>query len=177
MNHVPNTFVAVVQSAFLELLELTEEVAGQNSPESQETFRDEAEKTILMFVAAIVLASREYTPEAHSFLSVLVNWQDKPGGEARYLNEYAAKWENAHMVVPQFFTAAVQHDLVHETNIAHAMLCQIQLIGNNTCVADGNASGARRDVVKDYLALLEDFLDLQRARGATPDNSTTTCSR
>jgi len=172
MNHDPKTFVAVVQSAFLELLELTEEVAEHNSPESKEAFRDEAEKTILMFIAAIVLASREYTPEAHSFLSLLVNSQDKPGGETRYLNEYAARWQNAHNVVPQFFAAAVHHDSIHDTNIARAILCQIQLIGNNTCVADGNAYGAKRDLVRDYLVLLEDFLELQHAQGSTLDNFT-----
>jgi hypothetical protein len=176
MNHDPNTLVAVVQSALLELLELTEKVAAQNSHESKETFRDEAEKTILMFMAAIVLASREYTPGAHSFLSLLVNWQDKPGGEARYLNEYAARWQVAHKVIPQFFAAAVQHDLVHNTNIGRAMLCQIQLIGNNTRAADRNAYGARRDVVRDYLVLLEDFCETQQARGSTPDHFTSSVS-
>lgn len=169
MNHDPNTLVVVVQSAFLELLELTEDIARHNGPENQESFRQEAEKTILMFIAAIVLASREYKPEERSFLSLLVNWQEKPGGEARYLNEYASRWVETAKDVPQFFAAAVRHDSVHETNIARAMLCQIQLIGNNAGVADGNACGARRDVVRKYLVLLEDFLELQYAEAATVD--------
>jgi hypothetical protein len=172
MNHDPNTLVVVVQSAFLELLELTEEIARHNSPENQESFREEAERTILMFIAAIVLASREYKPEERSFLSLLVNWQDKPSGEARYLNEYATRWAETAKDVPQFFAAAVRHDLVHETNIARAMLCQIQLIGNNAGVADGNACGARRDVVRDYLVLLEDFCELQYAQATAVDGLT-----
>ena len=172
MNHDPNTIVVVVQSAFVELLELTERVAQESCLNKQESFREEAEKTILMFIAAIVLASREYKPEERSFLSLLVNWQDKPGGEARYLNEYATRWLETAEVVPQFFAATVRHDLVHETNIARAMLCQIQLIGNNAGVADGNECGARRDVVRDYLMLLEEFLELQYARAAATDNFT-----
>jgi len=172
MNHDPNAFVIVVQSAFLELLELAEEVVKHDCSENQESFRAEVEKTMLMFIAAIVLASREYKPEEQSFLSLLVNWQDKPGGEARYLNQYAANWVNARKAVPRFFAAAVEHDLVDETSIARAMLCQIQLIGNNTCVADGNACGARRDVVRDYLVLLEDFLELQFAGATSGDNFT-----
>ncbi len=171
-GHDPNTFVVAVQSAFLELLELTGEITREDNPEKQESFREEAEKTILMFIAAIVLASREYRPEERSFLSLLVNWQDKPGGEARYLNEYATRWAETAKHVPQFFAAAVRHDLAHESNIARAMLCQIQFIGNNACVADGNASGARRDVVREYVVLLEDFLELQLAQAATVDDFT-----
>lgn len=170
MNYDPNTLVVVVQSAFIELLELSEEIARRSSPEKQESFREEAEKTILMFIAAIVVASRKYEPEERSFLSLLVNWQDKPGGEARYLNEYATRWVKAAKDVPQFFAAAVRHDLVHETNIARAMLCQIQLIGNNAGVADGNACGARRDVVRDYLVLLEEFCELHYAQATAVDD-------
>ncbi len=172
MNHDPNTFVFVVQSAFLELLELTERVAQCDCPEKQESFREEAEKTILMFIAAIILGSREYRPAERSFLSLLVNWQDKPGGEARYLNEYATRWTETAKDIPQFFATAVRHDLLHRTAIARAMLCQIQLVGNNACVADGNACGARRDVVKEYLVLLEEYLELQYAQATAVDGFT-----
>jgi hypothetical protein len=158
MNHSPDSIVFTVQSAFLELLELTEKVTHDENPETQEAFREEAQRMVLMFIAAIIVASREYKPTERSFIALLVDCQNKPGGEIRYLNEYAARWAEGSNRIPQFFAAAVQYDSVHGTNTARAMLCQIQLIGNNTCVSDGNSCGSRRDIVKNHLALLEEFI-------------------
>ena len=52
MNHSPDSIVLTVQSAFLELSELLGKVTQGDNPEMQEAFREEAEKTVLMFIAA-----------------------------------------------------------------------------------------------------------------------------
>ena len=162
MNN-PDPIVFAVQSAFLELLELIDRIAQGDQPEKPETLRHEAQKTILMFMAAIILSNREYNPTQRSFLSLLVDCQDMPGGEARYLNEYAVKWIEASKQIPQFFEAALQHDSQEKTEIARAMLRQIQLIGNNVCASDGNVCAAERAAVRSYLMFLENLLEERKA--------------
>ena len=130
MNDTQNPIVFAVQSAVLELLELVEYISQNDNPEKQEELRQEVQKNVLMFIAAIVLTNRQYEPSRWPFLSILVDWRDLPGGEVRYLNEYATRWVEASKSTPHFFDAAVQYDSSHQTAIARAMLRQIQLIGN-----------------------------------------------
>ena len=62
MNDNPNPVVFAVQSAVLELLESIDHVLQNDNPERQEESRQEAQKTVLMLIAAIVLANRQYEP-------------------------------------------------------------------------------------------------------------------
>ena len=159
MNNTPSPIVFAVQSAFLELLELIESISKHDVPEKTEALRDEAQRIVLMFIAAITLADIGYDPAQNSFLSLLVNCQDLPGGEARYLNEYAVRWVNASGQTPGFFEAALGHDSRHQTDVARSMLRQFQLIGNNVCASDGRVSAAESKVVQDYITFLEGKLD------------------
>ena len=122
-----SSIVFAVQSAVLEIFEAIEGYAKTDSPDKEQAFKDEAQRTVLMFIAAIILAGKNYNPAQRSFLSLLVNCEDLPGGEPRYLNEYATRWISASRIVPEFFEAAVRHDANHQTELARGMLRQIQL--------------------------------------------------
>jgi Tellurite resistance protein TerB. len=171
MNSTPDSIVFAVQSAVLELLELIEGIAQDGEPAKREAFSQEAQKTVLMFIAAIVLSNREYTPTNPSFLSILVDCKDLPGGEVRYLNEYATRWVEASNQIPHFLEAAVQYDSIHKTGIARAMLRHIQTIGNHVCASDGKISGAERETVQQYLTFLEEFMNTSRCP-TTSENDT-----
>ena len=155
----PRVYPAVfaVQSAALEIFGLTELVGSSEA--ERLSLRDEAEQTILRFIAAIVLADGEYRDDEKVFVSLMVNWKTKAGGEARYLNEYAAKWAETSMQIPQFFRSAVDYDCSHETCIAQALLREIQPIGNNVCACDARCGPLERGVVRDYIAFLENFAE------------------
>ena len=92
------------------------------------------------------------------------DWRGKPGGEIRYLNDYASRWESASMEVPRFYRAAVQRDAREGTGIAWRMRCRIQLIGNYASISDGKFVPSERETVARYVAFLEEFADGSRAR-------------
>ncbi|MGA3267882.1 MAG: TerB N-terminal domain-containing protein [Verrucomicrobiota bacterium] len=162
MNSDASPIVFAVQSTFLELLELIDYLAKSDLPDKEEELKDEAQRTVLMFIAAIILAGRDYNPAQKSFLSLLVNCEDLPGGEARYLNEYAVKWVEASKQIPGFFDAALRYDSSHHTDITRSMLRQFQIIGNNACASGGNTAAAASQVVQSYIAFLEKRLDAFR---------------
>jgi hypothetical protein len=110
-----------------------------------------------MMIASIVLASHKYESGQWAFLSALVNWQDLPGGEARYINEYATRWTDIYSKqVPDFFDRALRFDLSHQTAITGAILRQIQLIGNAVCAAGGSVTSAEKEIVRNYIEFLEE---------------------
>ena len=164
MNDNPNPVVFAVQSAVLDLLESVDQISQNDNPERQEELRQEVQKTVLMLIAAIVLANRQYDPARWPFLSILIDWRDLPGGEVRYLNEYATRWVEASKSVPQFYYAALQYDLGHHTGIARGMLRQVQLIGNTVCASDGSVSSMEMGTVKDYIEFLEEKIDSLRSQ-------------
>jgi hypothetical protein len=158
MNNNQNPTVFAVQAAIENLLELIERAGRGFASEEIGQLGEEAQKTVLMLIAAIVLSDQKYKPGEQAFLRLLVDLRDKPGGEIRCLNEYAAEWGEASMKVPHFFEVAVRHDTRHETDIARAMLREIQLIGNNACISDGSFESVEHETVKGYLAFLEEFI-------------------
>jgi hypothetical protein len=155
MEDNQNPVVFAVQSAVLEMLESVEYITQNDTPERKEELQQEVQKTVLMFIAAIVLANRQFEPSKWPFLSILVDWRDLPGGEVRYLNEYATRWVESSKSAPKFFDAAIQFDSNNHTSIARAMLRRIQLIGNTVSASDGNVSPAELGTVSDYIAFLE----------------------
>jgi tellurite resistance protein len=162
MNNITESFVFAVQSAFVELLELTQKAAEGDSSEKQEILRSETQKTMLMFIAATVVANPDYSPAKQQFISLLIDCSEKPGGAVRYLNEYAAEWVAASRKVPQFFEAAINYDSSHGTEIARAMLQEIQRIGVNVYSSDERISMAERETVRLYLKFLEDASDVPK---------------
>ena len=171
MNGNQNSTVFAVQTAILNLLELIEQAVRGAEKEEIEGLDEEAQKTVLMLIAAIVLSDHKYKPAEQAFLRVLVDWQDKLGGEASYLNEYATQWTDASVRVPGFFQAAVQHDARHQTGIARAMLREIQLIGNNVCISDGSFEAVEHETVKRYLVFLEEFMLAWDAQAKTRESA------
>jgi hypothetical protein len=89
-----------------------------------------------------------------------MNCEDLPGGEIRYLNEYAVRWANVSKQVSEFFQAALGHDAGSQTDVAHSMLRQIQFIGNNACASDGRVKPAANQVVQRYVEFLETKLEV-----------------
>lgn len=151
--------VEAAQTAFIDLLELAEVAAeGDSSVESQ-ALREEAQSTVLMLIAAVMLADGQYDEGEQEFVRLLVDSRDKAGGEISYLNDYAARWTKASMEVPGFYCAAVRRDARDRTDIAWKMRCRIQIIGNYVSISDGKFAASERETVRRYVAFLEDYAD------------------
>jgi len=162
-----NDTVLAVQDAFLDLLELVDHVTKGDASEVREVLRAEAQQTVLMLIAAIVVADGKYELGEQAFVRILVDLSDKPGGDVSYLNEYAARWAKVSKVVPEFFRAAVKHDATAGTDLAGTMICRIQLIGNSASISDGKFKPAEQAAVKRYVTILADFKD-HLVAGMTP---------
>jgi hypothetical protein len=157
MNINQKETVEAAQTAFIDLLELAELAAeGDSSVESQ-ALREEAQSTVLMLIAAVMLADGQYDEGEQEFIRLLVDSREKAGGEISYLNDYAARWMKASMEIPEFYCAAVRRDSRDGTDIAWKMRCRIQLIGNYASIADGKFVASERDTVRFYVAFLEDY--------------------
>jgi len=149
--------VFAVQSAVMELIDLVESLSRVKM--EQEALRKEMEGTVLKFVAAIVLADGEYRDGERDFIALFVDSKALPGGEYRYLNEYAAKWAETSTQLPDFFHAAIRYDSANKTGIARAIVRNVQLIGNNVCASDGTCGTLERGIVQDYVVLLENAIE------------------
>jgi tellurite resistance protein len=172
MSYDTNAIVKAVQESVKNLLELVEQATRGRSAEEIEGLKEEARKTVFMMIAAIVLADEKYADGERAFLNLLVDWSQKPGGEMRYLNEYAGAWKTACIQVPRFFQAGVDHDRRVHTELARGMIREMELIGNNTCVSDGQFEATEHEVVRKYMVLLEEFLAAGSAQqGALKDNA------
>jgi hypothetical protein len=162
MDAEENLTVKATQGAFEELLKLAELGAQGEGPEGSAAFRKEAQATVLMLIAAVILADGQYDPSEQEFVRLLVDVSDKPGGEVRYLNDYVSRWEKASREVPKFYRAAVQRDAKEGTVIAWKMRCRIQLIGNYASISDGKFVPSEQEMVSRYVAFLEEFADAWR---------------
>lgn len=158
MSEKTNQTVQAVQESVVNLLELAEQAARGLGVQETTALGEEVHKTVLMLIAAIVVSDGKYTAGEKAFINVLVDWSQKPGGEARYLNEYAEQWRSACMQVPDFFQTAVHHDLRHQTQLARAMMRELQLVGNNTCVSDGEFEATEHAFVRNYICFLEEYV-------------------
>lgn len=157
-----NQAVLAAQDAFMDLLDLVDLVSEYYGPEERTALRQEAQKTVLMLIAAIVVLDGRYGAGKQAFVHALVDLRDKPGGDLRYLTEYAVVWTNSSERVPRFFHTAVSGDARNGTDVARKMLRRIQLIGNcaNTC--SGKFGTAEREMVTRYIGFLEDFIQAGR---------------
>ncbi len=151
--------IFAVQAAVVELLDLAASLDPNADSDSREELIQDAEQTVLRFIAGIVLADRDYSLEEQEFLAILVNAKEKPGGIIRYLNEFAAQWREASSRAPVFFQRAVRHDIANGTSIARSMIREIQLVGNNICVCDARFRKQEQSIVHDYVSTLATFLD------------------
>ncbi len=158
MSDDTNAIVRAVQESVRTLLELVEQAARERTAEEIESLKEEARKTVFMMIAAIVLADQKYADGERAFLNLLVDWSQRPGGEMRYLNEYAGAWKTACIEVPLFFQVGVDHDRRLHTDLARGMMRALELIGNNTCVSDGQFEATEHEVVRNFMQLLERFL-------------------
>ena len=155
MKNDPQSVAYAVQSSVLELFKPIERIARVNTSVKDSELKDDAQRTVLMFIAAIIAADNSYNTGQKSFLSVLVNTDNFPGGEPRYLKEYAARWEEASKRTPKFIEVAREHDAQNKSDMVRSMLLQIQMIGNTAATSDGAASSARNRVVLQYIEFLE----------------------
>lgn len=142
-----------MRDAYANLLELVDSVAQVDEAADREKLRTEAQETVLMLIAAVIVADGKYEAGEQAFIRTLVNYGDKPGGEMGYLNEYAALWMTASKEVPNFLQAAVR------CGVARSMLCEIQRIGNYTCISDGKFQERERKIVAQYVAFLENSIE------------------
>ena len=152
MDTENNNSVWAVQEGYLNLLELVDSIAVR---EDRGFLRAEVQKTVLMLTAALIMVDGKYNDGEQALIRHLVDYSDKPGGELRYLNEYASLWEVESKAIPHFIHAAVRCD----RDIARSMLCEIQSIGNNVCVSGRNYQKKQREIIMNYMALLEAFID------------------
>lgn len=172
MSENSKAAVSAVQESVVNLLELVERASRELSAAEVAELRDEAQKTVLMLIAAIVLADNKYDAGEQAFVGLLVDWSQKPGGEAHYLNEYAERWRTACLQVPHFIRTGADHDLRNNTEITKEMMREIQLIGNNTCVSDGHFDASEHTLLRNYITFLEEYLKARRSQQNAPAKAT-----
>ena len=146
--------VFATQSAFLDLTELASTAANGLGGENLIEIRNDVEETMLAFIAAII-CSDGFESDEDVFLKLLLDWHGQKENNVRLVNEYATRWALISKRVPRFFEIAVQYDKIHHEEIARAMLRSIQLIGNNACVSDKKTARCERQIVREYVSLLE----------------------
>ncbi len=157
-----NAAVHAVQDSVQNLFEAVDQAARGKSAEELAELHDEIQRLVLMMMAAIVLADSQYDAAEKAFMNLLVDSSKKAGGESRFLEEYAERWKTASMRVPQFFQAAVEHDLRCHTDLAREMIRQIQFIGNTVCITDGDFNPSEHNVVQNYILFLREYLKAWR---------------
>jgi hypothetical protein len=143
--------VFAVQTAIAELLDVAAELEPRNDS-AEETFSDEAEQTVLRFIAAIIVADGRLSEGETEFISILINSSEKSGGAVRYLNEYASKWRESYPAAPKFFKAAIE-----QNTSAFRIIQLIQTVGANVCVCDNCYGKNERKVVEKYISFLNDY--------------------
>ena len=168
MSENSKAAVEAVQESVVNLLRLVDRAARELSAVEVAKLRDEAQETVLMLIAAIVLADNKYDAGEKAFVGLLVDWSQKPGGEAHYLNEYAARWKTTSLQVPHFIQTGADHDLLNSTEITKQMMSEIQLIGNNTCVSDGHFDASEHTLLQNYIAFLEEYVTARRSQQSSP---------
>ena len=112
--------VWAVREAFVNLLELVDSAEPVELSVDREELRADAQKTLLMMTAAIIMVDGKYDAREQVFIQNLVNIHDMPGGELRFLNEYNSLWSIQSKNIPSFFHAAIQRS----SSIARSMLCE-----------------------------------------------------
>lgn len=146
--------VWAVREACESLFELVDSVQQVRLTVSREELRADAQKTVLMMTAAIIMADGKYDASEQVFIQNLVNLSDMPRGELRFLNEYASLWSIKSKDIPCFFQAAI----ILNSNIARSMLCEIQRIGNYVSICDGALRPSKRKIVAQYVEFLENSI-------------------
>jgi hypothetical protein len=150
--------VWAVREAYLNLLELVDTASQDSEAESRKSLREEAEQTVLMFAAAVILADGKYDPREQEFVRLFTNISGGTGKELTHLNEFARKWVEAATRIPAFFHAALKHDMKYGTSLAQMMMGELQFIGNNVSISDKRFRAAEVKIVNSYLNLLETFV-------------------
>ena len=150
--------VWAVREAYLNLLEFVDTASQDSGPESRKRLREEAEQTVLMFAAAVILADGQYDPREQEFVRLFTNITGGTAKELTYLNEYAGKWAGPAARIPDFFQVARKHDVKFGTSLAQSIMGELQFIGNNVSISDKRFRAAEIKVVNSYLHLLETFV-------------------
>ena len=150
--------VWAVREAYLNFLELVDSASQDSGTENRKSLREEAEQTVLMFVAAVILSDGQYEPREQEFFRLFTNITGGTAKELTYLNESAGKWAGAAARIPSFFHAALKHDAKNGTSLAQMMMGELQLIGNNASISDKRFRAAEIKMVNSYLSLLEAFV-------------------
>jgi len=166
MNDNSSASFQAVQQSVVTMLELVSESARRFGEEEVQSLSNELQKTVLMLIAAIVLADEKYEAGEEAFINLLVDWGQKPGGSARYVKEYAESWRAGSLTIPRFFQTAVVHDTQFSTDLAKAMIRELKLIGNSTCIVDGTFDPRENEVLTNYILFLEEYLKAWESRNA-----------
>lgn len=143
--------VWAVREAILNLLELVDATAEADGDVIRDKYREEAMTTVLMLAIAVMIADGKYIAGEDLFIRHLVDMDRNPDWGGSDLNEIFSKWMSASTKVPEFFRAATR------SGTAQAMLREIQFIGNNVSICDGEFQGAEREEVAKYVGILENF--------------------
>jgi tellurite resistance protein len=145
----------VVREAIENLLEY---VAAAVSPEDLQGMRDEAKKLVIELCSTVILADGRCDSGEREFLHLLVKLDEQR--ENRFLLEQTALWDGSSKTVPRFFEVAVARD----PDLARSMLREIQFIGNNVAIGDGDFQAVERKTVRNYVAFLEKFMESSAPR-------------
>ena len=154
----PAAALFAIQTASDNLLETVDSVAKSTGGDSA-TLSQEAQTTVRMFVAASALADSALNEGEETLVQMFIKWDRNAGDQSSFLRDYGNKWEAQREQVPAFFDSALKCDRENGTQNARAIMRELQLIGNNVSISDGQFAEAEQASVKGYIAFLENHLE------------------
>ena len=111
-------------------------------PEELEGMRDEARRVVFELCSTVILRDGKCDSGERELLDRLLNFGGE--GEIRYLLEYTAQWDETSKTIPRFFVEAATRDV----DLVRSILCEIQFIGNNVAISDGDFQAVERKIVR-----------------------------
>lgn len=162
MSNDTKAMVDAVQASVTNLLELVELAGRGRHADEVGELKQEAQRTVLKMIAAIVMADQKYAEGEKAFVNLLVDWEKRRDGDVRYLTEHAEEWKRSFRLVPRFFEAAAEHDTRLHTDVARGMIREMQLIGDMACISDGHYEVTEHAVVRGYTDLLLEYLERRK---------------
>ena len=158
MRYDTQGIVESVNGALANIGELVHHASEGRNAEEISQLEIEARETVLNMIAAIILADKKYSEGEAAFVRLLMDGGQSPDVTMEILNNRAEAWLESCLHVPGFFQAVVEHDERLHTDLAHSMIREIQLIGEDVCICDGHYDASEHVVVQHYAGFLEQFL-------------------
>jgi hypothetical protein len=153
--------IAATQRDFQDLIDRL----GTLRPEiSEAQNKSEIDDIVTSLVSAVLVREHGINEFEEKFFHDLCLWNKERFSSKRMIVENAKRWASLCRTVPGFLQDAVSFDCRNGTDHSRAILRYIQSMGNLAAIADQNFGLREREVVSDYIAHLERYLDDNQTR-------------